>query len=351
MRKKAFIMLVAAIVLAIYACGNKKTEGDNADADSTVVEVEEDGGLQPPFMFKTSLYTVKIYKDGDAIVEYIYMGCNKADEATWSSLSLPKGEGLQKVYQINWAGYTWYAPDDMKYIWMGEDAHYDMLGHNIDNAVKIESFKSLPKNEQPATYMKVIKNGVDLGLSVKWASCNLGASSPEEYGNYYAWAETKPRTGSSWDYKWNTTPYYLSGSGNYNDDVKWRKYTGKDGKTVLDASDDAATVALGSPWRIPTFDEIKELYNKCKWTWTSMNGNNGFQVTGPNGNSIFLPAAGYRNGSGLYYAGAYGSYWSSSLYTGSPYSAYSLYFSSSSRDWYYFSGYRCNGRSVRPVRP
>lgn len=191
---------------------------------------------------------------------------------------------------------------------------------------------------------------VDLGLSVMWATCNLGASSPEEYGNYYAWAETKPRTGSSWNYDFKSAPYRLSGKSYKN--VKWSKYTGSDGKTVLDPADDAATVVLGSPWRMPTADEMKELLDKCKWTWTTMNGNKVCKVVGPNGNFIFLPAAGYRLGSSLLYAGTNGNYWSSSLSTAYPYYAYYLGFvlrtHSLIRDWYYDN--RCNGKSIRPVR-
>lgn len=128
---------------------------------------------------------------------------------------------------------------------------------------------------------------VDLGLSVKWATRNLGASSPEEYGNYYAWAETEPRTGDTWNYNFNTTPYYKNG--------KFTKYNSSDHKIVLDPEDDAATVALGSTWRMPTKAELDELISNCEWEWTSMNNVNGYKITGPNHNSIFLPAAGYRN--------------------------------------------------------
>lgn len=182
---------------------------------------------------------------------------------------------------------------------------------------------------------------VDLGLSVKWATCNLGASSPEEYGDYFAWGEVKPRRGGSWDYDWKSTPYCKNEKG-----ISWSKYTGKDGRKVLDPADDAATVALGFPWRMPTLDEIKELLDKCKWTWTKVNGKEGYKVVGPNGNFIFLPAAGYRSGSSLGSASTLGSYWSSSLNAGSPYGAYDLNFYSADHD-----GYRYCGRSVRPVRP
>lgn len=187
---------------------------------------------------------------------------------------------------------------------------------------------------------------VDLGLSVKWATCNLGASSPEEYGNYYAWAETEPRTGNSWNYTWSTTPYYLSGD-SY-DNVKWSKYTGSDGKTVLDAEDDAAAIALGFPWRIPTLDEMNELLNNCTWTWTSMNGKTGYKVVASNGNSIFLPAAGWCVGASLYNTGSNGYYWSSSLDTSDPNYGYGLHFDSAERYW--LVDYRYYGLCVRPVR-
>ncbi len=209
---------------------------------------------------------------------------------------------------------------------------------NNDKPVAEEKWHQSPVNDANAS------DYVDFGLSVKWATCNLGASSPEEYGDYYAWAETSPRTISPWNYDWNSTPYCLDTSGG-----SWSKYTGSDGKTVLDPEDDAATIALGSPWRMPTFDEIKELLKKCKWTWTTMNGKNGYKVVGPNGNSIFLPAAGYRFGTSLYYAGTTGSYWSSSLNTSSPDDADYLDFDSGYHDWGNYGRY--NGQSVRPVRP
>ncbi len=186
---------------------------------------------------------------------------------------------------------------------------------------------------------------VDLGLSVKWASCNLGASRPEEYGHYYAWAETEPRTGDSWNYDWNTTPHVLSGDSW--EDVTWSKYTGSDGKTVLDPEDDAATVALGSPWRIPTIDEVNELLNKCKWTRYTYNGVEGYMATGPNGNSIFLPATGWRYKSNTLNAGVYGICWSSSLYTDDPRNAYGLSFYSGGSSWNFDS--RHYGLSVRAV--
>jgi hypothetical protein len=187
---------------------------------------------------------------------------------------------------------------------------------------------------------------VDLGLpsGLKWASFNLGATTPEEYGDYFSWGETLPKSNYNWStYKWcngswNTLTKYCTDS-----------YTGfKDNKTVLDPEDDAATVALGGSWRMATNAEWTELGTKCTWTWTTQNGVKGRLVTGPNGNSIFLPAAGYRDGTSLSDAGSYGYCWSSSLRTDLPRYAYDVDFNSSDVHYSYIR-YRDLGQSVRPV--
>lgn len=121
---------------------------------------------------------------------------------------------------------------------------------------------------------------VDLGLSVYWASCNLGAEKPEEYGDYYAWGESKPKS----EYK---IEYYSYFDGNINLYIEI-------GNDISGTEYDAATVNLGSDWRIPTKDELRELMDKCTWEWTQINGTNGYKITGPNGNSIFLPASGWN---------------------------------------------------------
>ena len=120
-----------------------------------------------------------------------------------------------------------------------------------------------------------------------------------------------------------------------------------DNKTTLELSDDVARASWGGSWRMPTYEEISELNTKCTWTWTSLNGTDGYKVTGPNGNSIFLPAAGYRDGESLSYAGSYGVYWSSSLHASLAHYARKLYFHGSGHSTDY--GSRYFGRSVRPV--
>ena len=170
---------------------------------------------------------------------------------------------------------------------------------------------------------------VDLGLSVKWATSNVGASSPEDYGNYYAWGETSTKSTYTGD---NSKTY---GKSSYNYDIG--------GNSSLDA----ARANWGGTWRLPTKAEVQELKDKCTWTWTTQGGKKGYKVAGPSGRSIFLPAAGYRDWSSLYDAGSYGSYWASSPDEDGAYCACYLGFYDSSRnvDW----SRRDFGRSVRPV--
>ena len=193
---------------------------------------------------------------------------------------------------------------------------------------------------------------VDLGLSVKWATFNVGATKPEEYGDYYAWGETEPKT----DYDWSTYKYCNGSSSTltkYCNNSSYGNNGFTDTKTTLDPDDDVAHVKWGGDWHMPTKDEFTELLNNCTWTWTTLNDVNGYRVTsnksGYTDRSIFLPAAGYRYGTSLNYAGEHGDYWSSSLYSDGPYDARFLYFRSGHH--YTSYGYRSYGRSVRPVCP
>lgn len=203
---------------------------------------------------------------------------------------------------------------------------------------------------------------VDLGLSVKWATCNLGASKPEGYGEYYAWGETEPyyssqdpltwKEGKGDGYRWAS---YKWSDGSYTSLNKYNtesKYGNVDDKTVLEEADDVARVLLGGNWRIPTDAEWTELRTECTWTATTQNGMPGYKVTGKaNGNSIFLPCAGYRDGKSQTADERGGYYWSSSLDTGFPYNAWRVYFGSydSSKSVCRCSGIRYIGFSVRPV--
>ena len=151
---------------------------------------------------------------------------------------------------------------------------------------------------------------VDLGLpsGLKWATYNVGADKPEGYGDYFAWGEKKTKS----SYTDNNSKTY----GKQMNDIKGNSQY------------DAARANWGGTWRLPTKAELEELKNKCTWRWTTQNNVKGYKVTGPNGNSIFLPAAGYRYGSSLYSAGERGDYWSSMPNESYSYDACRLYFDS-----------------------
>ena len=175
---------------------------------------------------------------------------------------------------------------------------------------------------------------VDLGLSVKWASWNVGASRPEEYGGYYAWGELNEKS----DYERDTYQYY---------DKENNEYIFI-GNNISGTQYDVARVKWGGNWRMPTFAEINELVDTCTWTPTTYNGVKGNKVTGPNGNSIFLPFAGYRWGSRVINQGSYGHSWSGTFDEGSSLNAWCLY-SYSGGAYSDSSDFRLSGHSVRPV--
>lgn len=184
---------------------------------------------------------------------------------------------------------------------------------------------------------------VDLGLSVKWANYNVGATSPEEYGGYYAWGEIEEKGYYDFGcYKW------CYGSSDFMTKYCVNSNNGTvDGKYVLESEDDVASVAWGGDWRMPTSAEQRELREKCSWEWTTFNGVNGHKVTGPNGNSIFMPATGFKSWDSYYNYNDCGSYWSSTVCGFYTNHAYSLYISESGNSC--FRDTRNYGFSVRPV--
>ena len=190
---------------------------------------------------------------------------------------------------------------------------------------------------------------VDLGLpsGTLWATCNVGASTPEEYGDYFAWGETAPKNYYAWTtYRWC--------EGNYNKLTKYctNNHYGVDGmvdhKYELEPADDAAYVNWGPSWRMPTIAQQNELREECNCIWTMSNGVNGLLVTGPNGNTIFLPATGCIEGSLLKDEGSTTKYWSRTLWSLYPEGAQGLQFEPT--NVYYYSYDRCDGLPVRAVR-
>ena len=204
-------------------------------------------------------------------------------------------------------------------------------------------FACTPVDDNSGTESAEVPAGaVDLGLSVYWATCNIGANAPEEYGGYYDWGETETKEKFTSNYKWF----------NYADDTYTKyntssSYGAVDNKTVLEPEDDVAHVKLGGSWRMPTDAEWTELRDNCTWTWTAQNGVNGSLVTGPNGNSIFLPAAGCAFGTAHDREGTNGFYWSSSLDTDDPSRAWAV--NANSKDVRRSNDSRNIAYPVRPV--
>ena len=189
---------------------------------------------------------------------------------------------------------------------------------------------------------KTIPEPVDLGLSVKWAPYNLGATKEEESGNYYAWGEINLKNYyDDWTYKWMNGDCFTK----YNVDPLWGEV---DNKTILEPEDDVAHVKWGEKWRIPTIDEWKELRSNCDWTWITLNGTVGFKITSKaNGNSIFLPAVGWRFSGQVYNNGISGYYKSSML--GKTNLVYDLSFSQHDINVGSANGTRQTGMPIRPV--
>ena len=190
------------------------------------------------------------------------------------------------------------------------------------------SYKTCPDNNHPHL--------IDLGLpsGTLWACCNVGASQPEDYGKYYAWGETQPKEVYSW-----STYIHSDGTESTCHNI---------GSDIAGTSYDAATANWGTPWQMPSLEQCNELNNKCTSVWTQQNGVNGQKFTGPNGGTLFLPAAGSRWEGGAFGAGMGGYYWSSALNEFNPSCVWVLNFLSGGV--YVTDGYRNYGLSVRPVR-
>ena len=243
---------------------------------------------------------------------------------------------FQDPWQIKTVFYRNYGSPNLK---------SRLVGFRL--AVTIPNSSEEKDNEEIISSNVDSYESVDLGLSVKWATCNVGAEKPEDFGDYFAWGETAPKS----DYSWSTYKFTTDGGSTFT------KYTGSD-KTVLDAADDAATANWGDAWRMPTLEEMQDLLDNCTWEWqaagnTEFGGVAGMKVTskkdGYTDKYIFLPAAGCRDGSSLYDAGSDGYYWSASLNAGKAWSAYSRSFNSLRLELSNFQRYL--GLAVRPVCP
>ena len=275
-------------------------------------------------------------------------GYQITSEINGNSIFLPLAGCKDGNWVNSYYGFYWTSSLHLDYNRNAYDVNFQIGGVIMNDDSRFNG-RSVRPVYGPRTEMANTENGhayVDLGLSVKWATMNVGASKSEDYGDYFAWGEIAPKE----EYSWSTYTYCNGSSSsltkyNYNSSLGF-----VDNKTQLELSDDAARANWGGKWRMPTDAELTELREQCTWTWTTENGIKGYKVTSRiNGKSIFLPAAGNRTGPLLGSVGD-GYYWSSSISTeGSPVGAYYLYFLSGSVNRY--DGSRDYGQSVRPVCP
>ncbi|MBO7068539.1 MAG: hypothetical protein J6W52_07670 [Bacteroidaceae bacterium] len=282
-----------------------------ANEKTAVLKTQPSRDLLLPVQLGMSFY------EKDEKLEAKYLSTTYRNEKQWSL------DGVQVAYSNMEAGKTYTAYPTVKI--MGKELR-------AEPSKDFPELLTCPDDHHP--------HAIDLGLpsGTKWCCCNVGASTPEGYGGYYAWGETSEKS----VYDWNTYAY------GYYDSQGYYAYTNI-GSDIAGTGYDVAHVRMGAPWRMPSHEQQIELMNNCSHQWTQKNGVNGILVTGRNGGQVFLPAAGYRWGDELYDAGAYGDYWSSSLDPLYDYDAYYMYFGSGYWNWR--SSYRRYGLSVRAVRP
>ena len=224
----------------------------------------------------------------------------------------------------------------------GKEVRFDV---SVVERVYVETESPSPEEES-----------VDFGLpsGIRWATCNLGAASPEDYGDYYGWGCSEPYASDD-DVTWSLYFRKIGGSGSSSYDCGTDKdplkdYVYPNATSIAGTEWDVARRKLGGSWRMPTLQEVEELMNKanCTWEWTMENGVKGYKVTSKhNGNSIFLPAPGYRYGNALYNCGSYGGYWSASPFQSNSDIVNYMLLNASYFDWNFYG--RCYGFTIRPV--
>ena len=385
---KAFALAATVMMSAAFtACSSSNDEPTTEPKANTVtLDGEEKPILEAGYQYWGDGNYVLFFSLSASSQERVRLGLNKELHVTGNPINLTEKEKNRKRYddRFHW-GVTYLNAHGNLLFYANGTPHINepvfetgtlTISGSPDGTINIRLENGRVKGSDGKEYTFTlsysgtmeraggptpVEKYVDLGLSVKWARCNLGASKPTDYGDYFAWGETEPNKA---DYTWATYKWMQAGKDDWKHITKYTFADGQtkgiwydaggnfigDNKTTLEAADDAATANLGSPWRMPTKDEIKELIDNCTWRWTTQDGVKGCEVKSKkNGNSIFLPAAGSRDRSELDYAGSQGCYWSSSLYTEYSERASRLYFDADLHTW--ASGFRYSGLSVRPVRP
>ena len=394
MNKKTFFTRAASKALALAAtvmmsaaftaCSSSNDDPTTEPKANTVtIDGEEKPILKAGYQYWGDGNYVLFFSLSASSQERVRLGLNKELHVTGNPINLTEKEKNRKRYddRFHWGVTYLNAHGNLLFYANGTEPVFEtgtlIISGSPDGTINIRLENGRVKGSDGKEYTFTlsysgtmeraggptpVEKYVDLGLpsGTKWARCNLGASKPSDYGDYFAWGETEPKT----EYSWETYKWMQAGKSDWKYITKYTFADGQtegiwydaggnfigDNKTTLEAADDAATANLGSPWRMPTGDEIDELVDNCTWTETTQDGVKGYEVKSKkNGNSIFLPAAGYRESSWLDDAGSRGYYWSSSLETKYSDRASRLYFDADLHTW--ASGFRYSGLTVRPVRP
>ena len=303
--------VVMGTVLGVEETDNKPVSRVSwDDCQKFIAKLNELTGLH--FRLPTEAEWEYAARGGSRSNGYMFAGSNDIDSVGWYMINSDSTDHCVAQLMSNelgiydMTGNVWEWCQD--YYDVNQTMHVVKSGSWFDAATtcRIDARTGRAANYKSLIGLRLvldIHQYVDLGLSVKWATFNLGASAPEEYGDYFAWGEVEPKDEYSWEnYKW--------GDGTASN---MTKYNEKDGLTTLKLEDDAAHVNWGGKWRMPTMEEAKELYDKCEWNPETRDGIDGYRVVGPNGNSIFIPIAGFYNkdqfGNGLQQANVNAYYW------------------------------------------
>ena len=347
MMKKTFLSLLLLVVATTMSAQSLLVGDANQDGALTLADVTETANLIVSNEIQTVIDLAALaYKvDNTALVGTWYLG---QKPVTFNADGTTTYEGAA-TYEFRPVPGTLILYDDapapVKWLTVLKIASDGLL---LAEGSTLLSYNRVQSHEY-----------VDLGLpsGTLWATCNIGAENPEDYGLYFAWGETTGYTQDTSDghsFNWTSYKYAIDSYRTLTKYCYWSSYGYNgftDNLTELELDDDAAYVNWGSDWRMPTIEQFQELINSSytTTTWTTQNGVNGYKITSKsNGNSLFLPAAGYRSDSSLSYAGSNGHYWSRTLRTSGPNYACYLYFYSDYVDWGIDDRYL--GPSVRPVR-
>jgi len=348
MRRIIYLAIAVASLLSFSGCDKENPENENGNNETKGPKVETLSAE------KGRLYAVSLtgrISGLEGVASDFKCGIEYSTDASFANDKTISLNVDKKYTEDPYTVTLTYLTSGQKYYYRAYYINQSLIYYG---AVKdfIFTWEILPNGSE---------NGYDyieMGLSVKWASFNVGATKPEEYGDYFAWGEIEPKTDYSWStYKWcngsyNTMTKYCNNSSYGNNGFT-------DTKTTLAPEDDVAHVAWGGSWRMPTKAEQDDLRNNCTWTWyssgnTEFNGVAGYKVTsnikGYTDRFIFLPAADHYSGMYRDNVGSEGFYWSCSLETIGPNGAYGLGFYSVHGPSYN-AGPRCDGTSVRPVCP